>query len=67
MQNQLKVQKKYTKYTAVLPAHFYQLIRSSARVVTRPSFANLAKMIGKDRKMENSNVQAASLKKNQEN
>ena len=57
MRNQLKVQKKFTMYTDVLIAHFYQLIPSYARNVTQPSYANLAKMNSKEKEMDNSNVQ----------
>ena len=63
----MKVQEKFTKYTAVLCAQFYQLIQLYARNATRLLCVNLAKMIGKDREMENSNVQPVSPKKNLEN
>ena len=55
------------KDSAVLFAQFYQMIQLYVRNVTWPSWANLVKMNGKDREMDNSNVQAASLKKKQDN
>ena len=66
MQSRQRILKIYMKDIFVQYALFYQMIQLFVRIVIWLSCVEVAKMIGKDKEMENLNVQTANLQNSPE-